>query len=80
MKHLKSPLLIVAGEKDPKFKEISQQMCREIRKHKDRESDGLCEMIIIPDSGHAVHVENPLPLVRAIRKFLVRDIPDVISK
>uniref|UniRef100_A0A0E0CMI1 Mandelate racemase/muconate lactonizing enzyme C-terminal domain-containing protein n=1 Tax=Oryza meridionalis TaxID=40149 RepID=A0A0E0CMI1_9ORYZ len=80
LKHLKSPLLIVAGEKDPKFKEISQQMCREIRKHKDRESDGLCEMIIIPDSGHAVHVENPLPLVRAIRKFLVRDIPDVISK
>uniref|UniRef100_A0A0D3F6X6 Mandelate racemase/muconate lactonizing enzyme C-terminal domain-containing protein n=1 Tax=Oryza barthii TaxID=65489 RepID=A0A0D3F6X6_9ORYZ len=80
LKHLKSPLLIVAGEKDPKFKEISQQMCREIRKHKDRESDGLCEMIIIPDSGHAVHVENPLPLVRAIRKFLVRDVPDVISK
>uniref|UniRef100_A0A0E0K1L6 Mandelate racemase/muconate lactonizing enzyme C-terminal domain-containing protein n=1 Tax=Oryza punctata TaxID=4537 RepID=A0A0E0K1L6_ORYPU len=71
LKHLKSPLLIVAGEKDPKFKEISRQMCREIRKYKDRESDGLCEMIIVPDSGHAVHVENPLPLVRAIRKFLV---------
>lgn len=77
LKYLKRPLLIVAGEKDLKFKEISQQMCREIRKYGKCESDGrnsqeLCEMIIVPDSGHAVHVENPLPLVRAVRKFLLK--------
>uniref|UniRef100_A0A0D9VHL4 Mandelate racemase/muconate lactonizing enzyme C-terminal domain-containing protein n=1 Tax=Leersia perrieri TaxID=77586 RepID=A0A0D9VHL4_9ORYZ len=71
LKHLKSPLLIVAGEKDLKFKEISQEICREIRKYRDCESNGLCEMIIVPDSGHAVHIENPLPLVRAVRKFLL---------
>jgi hypothetical protein len=29
-------------------------------------------MIVVPESGHAVHVENPLPLVRAIRKFLLK--------
>ncbi|KAK3158306.1 hypothetical protein QOZ80_2AG0135410 [Eleusine coracana subsp. coracana] len=29
LRHLKRPLLVVAGEKDKKFKEISVQMCRE---------------------------------------------------
>ncbi|KAJ1279712.1 hypothetical protein BS78_04G176000 [Paspalum vaginatum] len=75
LKHLKMPLLIVAGEKDTKFKDISQAMRNEIMNHAECGSDGrngkeLCEMIIIPDSGHAVHFENPLPLVRAVRKFL----------
>ncbi|KAL6634634.1 hypothetical protein ACP70R_027305 [Stipagrostis hirtigluma subsp. patula] len=75
LKQLKRPLLIVAGDKDIKFKDISQKMYKEIANHSECGSDGrnenkLCEMIIIPDSGHAVHVENPLPLVRAVRKFL----------
>lgn len=72
---MKRPLLIVAGEKDTKFKDISQRICSEITRHAECGSgfcDGneLCDMIIIPESGHAVHVENPLPLVRAVRKFL----------
>lgn len=72
---MKRPLLIVAGEKDTKFKDISQRICSEITQHAECGSgfcDGneLCDMIIIPESGHAVHVENPLPLVRAVRKFL----------
>jgi len=75
LKHLKRPLLIVAGEKDTKFKDISQRMRTEITQHSECGSDGrggdeLCDMIVIPDAGHAVHVENPLPLVRAVRKFL----------
>ncbi|XP_004952910.1 protein PHYLLO, chloroplastic isoform X2 [Setaria italica] len=75
LKHLKRPLLIVAGEKDTKFKDISQRMCSEITQHAEcgsggRDGNELCDVIIIPDSGHAVHVENPLPLVRAVRKFL----------
>ncbi|RLN09825.1 protein PHYLLO, chloroplastic isoform X1 [Panicum miliaceum] len=75
LKHLKRPLLIVAGEKDTKFKDISQRMCSEITQHgacgsDGRDGDELCDMIVIPDAGHAVHVENPLPLVRAVRKFL----------
>ncbi|CAL5021226.1 unnamed protein product [Urochloa decumbens] len=75
LKHLKRPILIVAGEKDTKFKDISEKMCSEITQNGECGSDGrdgneLCDMIIIPDSGHAVHVENPLPLVRAVRTFL----------
>lgn len=74
---MEKPVLIVAGEKDAKFKEISERMCSEIRKYRKRESDcgnrqELCEMMVVPESGHAVHVENPLPLVRAIRKFLLK--------
>lgn len=77
LKHLKRPLLVVAGEKDAKFKDISQKMRTEIMSHAECGSDGpkgkeLCEVLIIPDSGHAVHVENPLPLVRAVRKFLLK--------
>jgi isochorismate synthase / 2-succinyl-5-enolpyruvyl-6-hydroxy-3-cyclohexene-1-carboxylate synthase / 2-succinyl-6-hydroxy-2,4-cyclohexadiene-1-carboxylate synthase / o-succinylbenzoate synthase len=72
---LKRPLLIVAGEKDKKFKEISKQIFREARSSKcgsnGRNGNELCEMMIIPESGHAIHVENPLPLVRAVRKFLL---------
>lgn len=26
----------------------------------------------IPNSGHAVHIENPLPVIRAIGQFLKR--------
>lgn len=77
LKHMERPLLIVAGEKDLKFKEIAGQMCREIRMCEECEADcgnrqELCEMIIVPESGHAVHVENPLYLVRAVRKFLLK--------
>ncbi|VAI57221.1 unnamed protein product [Triticum turgidum subsp. durum] len=77
LKHLEKPVLIVAGEKDVKFKEIAERMCSETRENGEREADcrsnqELCEMIVVPESGHAVHVENPLPLVRAVRKFLVR--------
>ncbi|KAM3241842.1 hypothetical protein ACQJBY_054524 [Aegilops geniculata] len=77
LKHLEKPVLIVAGEKDVKFKEIAERMCSETREYGEREVDcrsnqELCEMIVVPESGHAVHVENPLPLVRALRKFLVR--------
>ncbi|CAN6273232.1 unnamed protein product [Urochloa humidicola] len=75
LKHLRRPILIVAGEKDTKFKDISAKMYSEITQHGEcgsggRDGNELCDMIIIPDSGHAVHVENPLPLVRAVRKFL----------
>lgn len=69
LKYLEKPLLIVAGEKDLKFKEISERMCSEADCRNRQE---LCEMVVVPESGHAVHVENPLPLIRAIRKFLLK--------
>lgn len=75
LKQCKKPLLLIAGEKDAKFKEIAQQMCTEIgssSREINNQGRNLCEMVIIPDCGHAVHLENPLPLINTVRKFLTK--------
>ncbi|XP_073113105.1 protein PHYLLO, chloroplastic isoform X4 [Elaeis guineensis] len=74
LKHCQKPLLFIAGDKDIKFRDISKQMCSEIRtcsEGKDHiERVQLSEMVIVPDCGHAVHWENPLPVINAVRKFI----------
>ncbi|KAJ6807004.1 protein PHYLLO, chloroplastic isoform X4 [Iris pallida] len=75
LKNCKKPLLFVVGEKDTKFKDISRQMCAEMSHQGgeiDRQDETLCEMIVVPDSGHAVHLENPLPVINAMSRFLRR--------
>ncbi|GMP83009.1 hypothetical protein CsSME_00037095 [Camellia sinensis var. sinensis] len=72
LRHCKVPLLLVVGEKDDKFKRIAKEMFREVdhgaRSIDDREE--ICEIVEVPSCGHAVHLENPLPLINAIRRFL----------
>ncbi|PKA52996.1 Protein PHYLLO, chloroplastic [Apostasia shenzhenica] len=75
LKHCKKPLLLIVGEKDEKFRGIAEEMCREIRSSFSGEAtndEELCEMVIVPECGHAVHLENPLPVINAVRKFLTR--------
>lgn len=76
LKHCKSPLLLVVGEEDHKFKAIAQKMCNEIRHFREgRDHDvqkNICEMVEVPNSGHAVHLENPLGVIRALSQFLSR--------
>lgn len=72
LKQSKKPLLFLYGEKDVKFKEINQQMFHEVG-HGSRNGD---EIIEIPDSGHAVHLENPLFVIKAISKFLKKIVRD----
>jgi isochorismate synthase / 2-succinyl-5-enolpyruvyl-6-hydroxy-3-cyclohexene-1-carboxylate synthase / 2-succinyl-6-hydroxy-2,4-cyclohexadiene-1-carboxylate synthase / o-succinylbenzoate synthase len=74
LKDCKKPLLLVAGEKDSKFVNISYQMHAEIMTHcrDQKEMEHLCEVLIVPNCGHAVHVENPLPLIHEIRRFLAK--------
>ncbi|XP_058184561.1 protein PHYLLO, chloroplastic isoform X7 [Rhododendron vialii] len=72
LRHNKVPLLLVIGEKDDKFKKIAQKMFQEVN-HEARSIDDskrICEVVEVPNCGHAVHLENPLPLVRAVRQFL----------
>ncbi|KAH9772175.1 protein PHYLLO [Citrus sinensis] len=75
LKLCSTPLLIVVGEKDKKFKSIAEKMCYELS-HGEKGSDDLrneiYEMVEIPNCGHAVHLENPLPVIRAVRQFLTR--------
>lgn len=72
LKHTKTPLLFIVGEKDTKFKSIAHEMCYTIdsgRKTSDDSSCGVYELVEIPKSGHAPHLENPLPVVSALRRF-----------
>lgn len=75
LKHNKSPLLLIVGEKDEKFKKIAQSMCSKLGEGteiKDGSVKYPYTMVEIANCGHAVHIENPLPVIREIRKFLTR--------
>ncbi|KAK1292718.1 hypothetical protein QJS10_CPB17g00378 [Acorus calamus] len=75
LKHCETSLLLVSGEKDAKFKQIAHQMHRELISTSsggDSQVDNLTAVIEVPDCGHVVHLENPLPLINAVRKFFNR--------
>ncbi|PON76781.1 Alpha/Beta hydrolase fold containing protein [Trema orientale] len=78
----KTPLLIIVGEKDEKFKRIAQDMCYAIdgsRKTGEGPPNDIYEMVQISKCGHAVHLENPLPVISALRRFLTRLKPGRLS-
>jgi len=69
------PLLIIHGEKDKKFKKIAQAMMNAINSglgSKLEEVNDIHEVVEIPNCGHAAHLENPLPLIAALKQFLTR--------
>lgn len=66
LKYCKIPLMFVVGEKDAKFKNISQDICREMGQATNHET------VEVPNSGHAVHLENPLAIIRLVRQFLTK--------
>uniref|UniRef100_A0A0A0KQZ1 Mandelate racemase/muconate lactonizing enzyme C-terminal domain-containing protein n=1 Tax=Cucumis sativus TaxID=3659 RepID=A0A0A0KQZ1_CUCSA len=75
LKCCKTPLSIIVGEKDTKFKTIAQQILSQIntsKRIKDEPAVDLHEIVEIPDSGHAAHLENPLAVVNALSRFLIR--------
>lgn len=69
LKQCQLPLLLVVGESDGKFKNIARKMYNEINEG-DATSIGNAEIVEIPQSGHAVHLENPLSLISEVSKFL----------
>ncbi len=54
------PLLLIAGELDPKFVQINQQM-EQLGKHSQLE--------VIPSCGHNIHFENPDLFIEKIKTF-----------
>ncbi|XVE91706.1 hypothetical protein REPUB_Repub01dG0034000 [Reevesia pubescens] len=75
LKHCKIPLMVVVGEKDGKFKMVARKMWHEIgdgRTVRDDPLSKLHEMVVVPNCGHAVHLENPLPIIRLVRQFVTR--------
>jgi 2-succinyl-6-hydroxy-2,4-cyclohexadiene-1-carboxylate synthase len=55
------PVLLVTGERDTKFTEIAEQMATLI-------PDATVK--VIPDAGHAVHLEQPAEFLAALRRWL----------
>ncbi|KAL2234920.1 UNVERIFIED_CONTAM: Protein PHYLLO, chloroplastic [Sesamum indicum] len=70
LKTCKVPLQLIVGEKDAKFKAIARDMHTRIN-HENGSSDSP-PVVEIPNAGHAVHLENPLAVITAIRQFMKR--------
>lgn len=61
--HLRTPLLILAGERDQKYKRIAQEIA------------ALCpkaHLALVPDTGHNIHTENAGEYVQTLGKFLTK--------
>ncbi|MFC1661877.1 alpha/beta fold hydrolase, partial [Gemmatimonadota bacterium] len=58
---VEAPTLLLAGEEDQKFIEISQQMAEEIPGSTLR---------LVPRAGHTIHLENAFAWLAAVRTFL----------
>jgi 2-succinyl-6-hydroxy-2,4-cyclohexadiene-1-carboxylate synthase len=59
---LSMPVLVVAGERDDKFSALAQRMATEIGDN--------ATLALIPDAGHAAHLEQPTAFLAALRPWL----------
>ena len=64
---LRLPILVVAGEDDHQYRAIAAAM-----------TAGLpdARVAVIPDAGHAVHLENPVPFWSVVEAFLALPIAE----
>jgi 2-succinyl-6-hydroxy-2,4-cyclohexadiene-1-carboxylate synthase len=64
---ISAPVLVLAGERDAKFREIGERM-----------TDSLPDATfrVIPDAGHSVHLERPEATAEAIAEWLLLRAPD----
>lgn len=58
--NIKLPTLLLAGEEDKKFTDISGRMAEKI---------AGAELRLIPMAGHSIHLENPFAFLAAVRTF-----------
>jgi 2-succinyl-6-hydroxy-2,4-cyclohexadiene-1-carboxylate synthase len=61
LKEIKTPLLLIAGEKDHKFRKIAAEIVAECP---------AAEVAVIADAGHNVHLEQPVRFANLLEKFL----------
>jgi 2-succinyl-6-hydroxy-2,4-cyclohexadiene-1-carboxylate synthase len=55
------PVLVVAGERDAKFRALAERLAEGIPD---------AELAIVPDAGHAAHLERPEDFLTIVRAFL----------
>lgn len=61
LRDLKIPVLILSGDKDEKFTKIGNEMNQLIKNSKH---------IIIPNSSHRIHIDNPDSYLQSIKNFI----------
>ena len=59
---LEMPVLVVAGARDAKFRALAERMATLIGAN--------ATLAVIPDAGHAAHLEQPVAFLAAIRPWL----------
>lgn len=64
LRQLTMPVLVVAGERDPAFRDRAAAMADAI--------GGNAELALVPNAGHALHLERPDDFVAAVAPFLDR--------
>ncbi|CAJ1958883.1 unnamed protein product [Sphenostylis stenocarpa] len=75
LQNCRVPLLIIHGETDTKFRNIARKMMKTLCSglgSNYEEGNDIHEVVEIPSCGHAAHLENPLPIIAAIARFLTR--------
>jgi 2-succinyl-6-hydroxy-2,4-cyclohexadiene-1-carboxylate synthase len=59
---LQMPVLVVAGERDPKFRALGQRLVAGMGPN--------AELALVPDAGHAAHLERPDAFLAVLRAWL----------
>jgi len=59
--HVELPALLIAGESDPKFRDIAEVLAAAMPR---------ARAVVVEGAGHAVHLDNPSGLASVIRSFL----------
>ncbi len=60
---LHMPITCIVGERDPKYVEIAQQM---------KKRNESVEIVEVPDTGHAIHVEKPCVFATIIKEQFLK--------
>ena len=61
LRDLEMPVLLITGAEDVKFRDIASRMHRILPRS---------ELVVVPDAGHAVHLEQPAVYADHIERFL----------
>ena len=59
---LRMPLLAVAGEQDERYAALARRMAAAVA--------GPSEVAVVPEAGHAAHLEQPASFLRILRRWL----------
>ena len=65
LKKIKTKSLIMYGSNDSKYKEMSKEISKEIQNSK---------LLMVPNSGHNIILENPIFVAQEIKKFVLGEI------